>query len=86
MVSVTKNYQITIPKEVREDLNIHPGDKVVFVKDKEEKWVLMALGELTDKMVEVSSDIEKTIEESRKGFKMLKEVFNHWVERIELVI
>jgi AbrB family looped-hinge helix DNA binding protein len=69
MVSVTKKYQVTIPKEVREDLNIQQGDKVVFVKDKEEKWVLMTVGELTDKMIEASSDIEKTIEESRKGFK-----------------
>ena len=69
MVSVTKKYQVTIPKEVREDLNIHQGDKVVFVKDKEEKWILMTVEELTDKMVEASSDIEETIEESRKGFK-----------------
>ena len=69
MVSVTKKYQVTIPKEVREDLNIQQGDKVVFVKDKEEKWILMTVGELTDKMIEASSDIEETIEESRKGFK-----------------
>ena len=68
MVSVTKKYQVTIPKEVREDLNIQQGDKVVFVKDKEEKWILMTVQELTDKMVEASSDIEETIEESRKGF------------------
>jgi AbrB family looped-hinge helix DNA binding protein len=69
MVSVTKNNQITIPKEMREDLDIHPGDKVVFVKDKGKKWVLMKVGVLTDKMIEASSDIEETIEESRKGFK-----------------
>ncbi len=69
MVSVTKKYQVTIPKEVREDLNIHQGDKVVFVKDKDERWILMTVQELTDKMVEASSDIEETIEESRKGFK-----------------
>lgn len=69
MVSVTTKYQVTIPKEVREDLNIHQGDKVVFVKDKDERWILMTVQELTDKMVEASSDIEETIEESRKGFK-----------------
>lgn len=27
MASVTKKYQVTIPKEVREDLNIHQGTK-----------------------------------------------------------
>lgn len=69
MVSVTKKYQVTIPKEVREDLNIHQGDKVVFVKDSEGKWVLMSVEELTDKMVEASQDIEETINESREGFK-----------------
>lgn len=79
MVSVTKKYQVTIPKEVREDLNIHQGDKVVFVKDKEEKWILMTVQELTDKMVEASSDIEETIEESRKGFeKGVKRSIQSW--------
>ncbi len=69
LVSVTKKYQVTIPKEVREDLKIHQGYKVVFVKNKERKWVLMTVDELTDRMVESSKDIEKTITESRKGFK-----------------
>ncbi len=69
MVNVTKKYQVTIPKEVREDLNIHQGDKVVFVKNREGNWVMMTVEELRDKMMEASKDIEKTIEESRKGFK-----------------
>ncbi|MBM4241078.1 MAG: AbrB/MazE/SpoVT family DNA-binding domain-containing protein [Euryarchaeota archaeon] len=69
MVSVTKKYQVTIPKEVREDLGINAGDKVVFVKTKEGKWVLMTVEELTDQMVEASKDIEETIIESREGFK-----------------
>lgn len=69
MVSVTKKYQVTIPKEVREDLNIHQGDKVVFVKEKDGKWVLMTVDELTDIMVDSSNDIEETITESREGFK-----------------
>lgn len=69
MVSVTKKYQVTIPKEVRDDLNIHQGDKVVFVKEMEGKWVLMTVDELTDRMVESSKDIEETISESREGFK-----------------
>jgi len=41
---------------------------VVFVKEKEGKWVLMTVDELTDRMVESSKDIEETIVESRKGF------------------
>jgi antitoxin PrlF len=69
MVSVTKKYQVTIPKEVREDLNIQQGDQIVFVKNREGKWVLMTVEELTSKMVETASDIEETIKESREGFK-----------------
>lgn len=82
MVSVTKKYQVTIPLEVRKDLNIKQGDQVVFVKDKEEKWVLMTVNELTDKMVDATKDIDKTIAESRKGFtkgtkKSLKSLVNN---------
>ena len=42
---------------------------MVFVKDKEGKWVLMTVEELRDRMVEASKDIEETIIESREGFK-----------------
>ncbi len=68
MVIVSKKYQVTIPLEVRKDLNIKQGDQVVFVKDKENKWLLMTVDELTDEMVNTSKDIDKTIEESKKGF------------------
>jgi len=36
MVVVTRKYQVTIPKEVREELKIKVGDNMVFVK--EAKW------------------------------------------------
>lgn len=68
MVGVTKKYQVTIPKEVRKDLEIHSGDKVVFVKNKEGNWILMTFQELTDKMIGSSEDIDQTIKESREGF------------------
>lgn len=69
MVSVTSKYQVTIPKNVREDLDIQSGDKVVFVKDDTGKWILMTVKELTSKMLAASEDIEVTITESRKGLK-----------------
>jgi antitoxin PrlF len=69
MVSITKKYQVTIPKEVRKDLGIHQGDKVVFVKNSEGSWVLMTVKELNDKMIKASSDIAETIKESKEGFK-----------------
>ncbi|NQE54350.1 hypothetical protein C5S29_12220 [ANME-1 cluster archaeon GoMg3.2] len=32
MVSVTKKYQVTIPKQIRVDLGIKAGAEVVFLK------------------------------------------------------
>lgn len=69
MVNVTKKYQVTIPREVREDLNIHQGDKVVFVKNREGNWIMMTIGDLTSKMIESSQDIKEPIKESQEGFK-----------------
>jgi len=69
MVGVTKKYQVTIPKEVREDLEIQSGDKVVFVKNKEDNWILLTVNQLTDRMIGSSEDIDETITESREGFK-----------------
>jgi len=69
MASVTSKYQVTIPKKVREDLDIHSRDKVVFVKNRNGKWILMTVKELTSKMLNASEDIDDTITESRKGFK-----------------
>lgn len=51
MVSVTKKFQVTIPKDVREDMNIQSGDKVVFVKNNAGEWVLMTVKTLADMMV-----------------------------------
>jgi antitoxin PrlF len=68
MVSVTKKYQVTIPKEVREDLGIHSGDKVVFIKNPQGNWVIMSGKKLAEIMIESSQGIEKTELESKKGF------------------
>ena len=78
MVNVTKKYQVTIPREVREDLNIHQGDKVVFVKNREGSWIMMPTLDLTSKMIESSGDIEETTKESQEGFKKeLEKVWTH---------
>ena len=68
MPNVTKNYQVTIPREMREDLKIQQGDEVVFVKNRKGNWVIMKVEELTDKMIKTSSDIDESIEELKKGF------------------
>jgi len=69
MVNVTKKYQVTIPREVREDLGIKHGDKVVFVKNIHGNWEMMLIEDLTLKMIENSADIDETVKESQEGFK-----------------
>ncbi|MBU4535487.1 MAG: AbrB/MazE/SpoVT family DNA-binding domain-containing protein [Euryarchaeota archaeon] len=51
MVSVTKKFQVTIPREVRDDLHIKSGDRVVFVKNQEGNWELMTISTLTKRMM-----------------------------------
>lgn len=66
MVTVTRKYQVTIPKEVREELNIKAGDEIVFVKTRE-GYVIMKFEDLLEEMTELSKDIDETIEEMREG-------------------
>ncbi|MFA4646806.1 AbrB/MazE/SpoVT family DNA-binding domain-containing protein [Pyrococcus kukulkanii] len=66
MVTVTKKYQVTIPKEVREALGIRAGDEVVFVKTKE-GYVIKRLEDFVKEMADLAKDIDETIEETRKG-------------------
>lgn len=69
MSTVTKKYQTTIPPKVREELGIEPGDRVTFIKDKCDHYVVKKIEHLIDEVCDVCSDIEETIKKSRKGFK-----------------
>ncbi|USS41775.1 AbrB/MazE/SpoVT family DNA-binding domain-containing protein [Thermococcus aggregans] len=73
MVSVTRKYQVTIPKEVREALGIKAGDEIVFVKTKE-GYIIKRLEDFVREMAELSKDIDKTVDEMREGLsKVFKE-------------
>jgi len=73
MPTVTKKYQVTIPKEVRERLGIKAGDEVVFIKTKE-GYVIKRLEDFVKEMAELSKDIEETVKEMKEGMsKMFKE-------------
>jgi len=43
MVKVTRRYQITIPKEIREELGIKVGDEVEFVRNEKGEFVIRKL-------------------------------------------
>ncbi len=40
MVKVTRKYQVTIPKEVRDELGIKLGDEIEFVKNEKGEFVI----------------------------------------------
>jgi len=40
MVKVTRKYQVTIPKEVRDELGIRLGDEIEFVKNERGEFVI----------------------------------------------
>ncbi|MFQ6075293.1 MAG: AbrB/MazE/SpoVT family DNA-binding domain-containing protein [Candidatus Bathyarchaeia archaeon] len=64
---MTRKYQITIPKEVREELGIEVGDDVVFVKGSGGRYHLMTVDEFTREFVDGCKDIDQTVDEVRKG-------------------
>jgi len=66
MSKVTKKYQVTIPKRVREDLGIETGEKLAFVKTGEE-YKIIKLDELIEENVKILEDIEETVKEMREG-------------------
>jgi AbrB family looped-hinge helix DNA binding protein len=66
MPTVTKKYQVTIPKEVREALGIKAGDEIVFVRTKE-GYVIKRLEDFVKEMAELSKDIEETVKEMKEG-------------------
>jgi len=70
MVSVTKKFQVTIPRKVREDLKIQKGDKILFVKNNEGNWIIMTVEDLTSKMIKSSSDIEKSYKKEIEPIKI----------------
>jgi len=67
MVVVTRKYQVTIPRRVREELKIKVGDDVVFVRQAEGGYRLVRVEDFVKEFCEGCEDIGTTIEETRKG-------------------
>jgi len=55
MVKVTRKYQVTIPKEVRNELGIDVGDEIEFVKNERGEFVIRKL-ERRDRYKKVLED------------------------------
>lgn len=67
MVVVTRKYQVTLPREVREDMGVKIGDEVIFVKKRDGSYRIMTKDELIEESCELCEDIGETVEEPRKG-------------------
>ncbi len=66
MSAVTKKYQVTIPKKVREELGIERGDKIAFVKI-EDGYKIVKLDEFIEENAKILEDIDKTIKEMKEA-------------------
>lgn len=67
MVVVTRKFQVTIPREVRNALGVQIGDEVVFLPDGDDGFRLMKASDFVERFYEDSKDIESTIKEVRSG-------------------
>lgn len=66
MTKVTKKYQVTIPKRVREELGIEAGDRITFVKTGG-GYRLIKLDELIEENAKILEDIEETVKEMKEA-------------------
>ena len=66
MSKVTKKYQVTIPKRVREYIGIEAGERIAFVKT-QDGYKIIRLDKFIEENAKVLKDIEKTVEEMKKA-------------------
>ncbi len=64
---VTKKGQITIPKRIREELGVQPGDEVVFVKY-QGNFVIMNKKDFLRRVTEDLQGVEVVSEEFRESY------------------
>jgi antitoxin PrlF len=69
---VSMKYQVTLPKQVRDIINVNAGDRVVFIKEGS-KVLLMRLDDLMDDVLDSFNDLEDTEKDFRNGFKIRDE-------------
>jgi AbrB family looped-hinge helix DNA binding protein len=65
---VTSKYQVTIPKEVREALQIRKGDKIAFVPT-QDGYAIRRAEDLIRWLADTMHGVEETVRESRRGMR-----------------
>lgn len=68
MATLTSKYQITIPKELREDMKVKAGDKLVFIKKGDEWRLISTSGKASDILAYLGRGLKGDIQALHKEF------------------
>ncbi len=66
---VSMKYQVTLPRLVRDTINVKAGDRVVYVKEGS-KISLVRLDDLMGEVLDSFVDLEETEKDFRGGFRI----------------
>ena len=81
MVSDTKKYQVTIPKQIRVGLGIKAGAEVVFLKTEDGQSITRAK-DVIKGGIEIFQDVDVTVKETKedlgKGFEWICKGLYGW--------
>ena len=72
---MTRKGQVTIPKEIREELGVKPGDTLLITREKDR----IVMGERKGRLMELAGLWKEMTEEQRRE---IKYVWKGWHERI----
>ena len=73
---ITRNYQVTLPKDIREMQNFKIGDKVLFVANQKE----VRLKKITKNLTQETAGIWKELKETGQDYQ--KSLRAEWKKRL----
>ena len=80
LTKVTRNYQITVPRDVREQANIKEGDKLVVTMEKDE----IKIKKFDEDSFKKAFGIWKNVKDSVKYVRDLRKEWEHRAKRLKL--
>jgi len=60
--------QVTLPKEARDELGLKPGDKVVWIRNAQNRWEVWTMKQLVDDLSSSLDDLPDFLQRIKKGF------------------
>jgi AbrB family looped-hinge helix DNA binding protein len=60
--------QVTLPKEAREELAIKPGDKVVWIRNAQNRWEIWTLAQILEDLSPSMDGLADFSRRTKKGF------------------